>query len=397
MKKDLAIVFEGNINNRLGVFNAVVNRAKHLMDIADYNIDVFMIQVYDGHIVSRLRHTGRPAARPTTVTADGVTINVRWFKRSLTDSICHRILHRQPSHLLHFLRHDMAAELKDYDIVSAHDRMAGHVAEACHNRFGTPFFITWHGASIYTDPPRDAMLKALTAHLLETATCNFFVSEGLASMAADITRQPIRQDVLLNGASSQFHRYTQQQRAALRQQFGVPSSSKVVAFVGRFEPVKNPDLLPTIFSRIQQLYEQPVTFWTIGDGYMLPQVKTAMRHAKVECRFWGLQPPDDMPRFMNCIDVLILPSSLEGLPLVTIEALSCGANVVATDVVGTAEAIGKENAFTLDANFPDKAAHRATEMLTRDVGQHLPPEVSWTATAAKENAIYEHWLNKSNL
>jgi hypothetical protein len=29
-----------------------------------------------------------------------------------------------------------------------------------------------------------------------------------------------------------------------------------------------------------------------------------------------------------------------------------------------------------------------------DIDQQLPPEVSWTATAAKENSIYQSYLNQ---
>ena len=393
MEKKLAVIFEGNINNRLGVFNAVVNRVKHLREIADYHIDVFMIQVYDGRIMAKLRHANPPANRPTTIVADGVTINIRWFKRSFCDALGHRLFHKQPARFLHFLRIDLVRELQSYDAISAHDRIAGNVAAACHKAYGVPFFITWHGTSIHTEPTQDVMLKAITAQLLESATCNFFVSRELARLARNITSKPFKQEILLNGASAQFHRLPQQRRDALRQQFCVPTDSKVVAFVGRFEAVKSPNLLPEIFALIKRQYAHHITFWAIGDGDMLPQTKAGMAQAGVDCNFWGLQIPDKMPEFMNCIDVLILPSRLEGLPLVAIEALSCGANVVATDVGGTAKAIGADNVFTLDASFSANAAHRAAEMLSSHIDQQLPPDVSWTATAQKENAIYKRWLN----
>ncbi len=132
MKKKLAVIFEGNISNRLGVFNAVVNRVKHLREIADYTVDVFMIQVYDGRIMALLRHDNPPAMHPASIVADGVTINVRWFKRSFCDALGHRLFHKQPSRFLHFLRNDMVRELQSYDAISAHDRIAGNVAAACH-------------------------------------------------------------------------------------------------------------------------------------------------------------------------------------------------------------------------------------------------------------------------
>ena len=55
--KQIAVIFEGEINKRLGVFNAVINRVKHLQEIADYKIDVYMFEVYDGWLMRRLRHS----------------------------------------------------------------------------------------------------------------------------------------------------------------------------------------------------------------------------------------------------------------------------------------------------------------------------------------------------
>ena len=97
---------------------------------------------------------------------------------------------------------------------------------------------------------------------------------------------------------------------------------------------------------------------------------------------------------LNCVDLLVLPSSLEGLPLVVIEALSCGAHVVATNVIGTAEAVGRENAIDLGDNFVDRFTDRAVLLLRGGVEQKLPPEVSWTATAEKEKRIYQKYLEK---
>ena len=110
--------------------------------------------------------------------------------------------------------------------------------------------------------------------------------------------------------------------------------------------------------------------------------------------FTGPVPHNEIPDMLNCVDLLVLPSSLEGLPLVVIEALSCGAHVVATNVIGTAEPVGRENAIDLGDNFVDRFTDRAVQLLRGGIDQQLPPEVSWTATAEKEKRIYEKYLNK---
>ena len=390
--KHIAVLFEGDINRRLGVFNAVISRVKHLEQVADYKINVHMLQVYDGWLMRHVRHTKKVSYRPDEIEADGVKVHITWFRRRWSDAILHRVFHKPPSALLRRL-HRLGWEMRGSDLVSAHDRIMGHVAAFAGEKLHIPSFITWHGASIYTDPPRDPMLKEVTIKLLHSVTCNFFVSQGLLDKAHAELTDGFPAEVLLNGAGPQFEKYSDERRSELREQFGINDGKKVVAFVGRFEPVKNVTLLPDIYKEIETKYGKPLTFWAIGDGVQLEETKRLMADKGVTCRFTGKVPPEEIPELLNCVDLLVLPSSLEGLPLVVIEALSCGAHVVATNVIGTAEAVGRDNAIDLGDRFVDRFSTRAVELLQGDIDQQLPPEVSWSATADKENRIYHQYLD----
>ena len=389
--KQIAVLFEGDINRRLGVFNAVINRVKHLQQVADYKIDVYMFQVYDGWLMRHIRHSKKVDSRPDEIITDGVKVHITWFRRRWIDAILHRLFHKPP-HLLMRRLHRLGWEMRGHDLVSAHDRIVGHAAVFASKKLHIPCFITWHGASIYTDPPRDPMIKDLTIKLLHEATCNFFVSQGLLDKAQAELTTGFPAEILLNGASEQFRQYDESTRGALRQKYGVNDGKKVVAFVGRFEPVKNVTLLPEIYKEIEVKYGKELTFWAIGDGVQLDETRQLMASKGVRCHFTGKVPPEEIPDLLNCVDLLVLPSSLEGLPLVVIEALSCGAHVVATNVIGTAEAVGRENAIDLGDNFVDRFTDRAVQLLQGNIEQKLPPEVSWTATAIKENDIYHKYL-----
>lgn len=389
--KQIAVLFEGDINRRLGVFNAVINRVKHLQQVADYKIDVYMFQVYDGWLMRRIRHSKKVDSRPDEIITDGVKVHITWFRRRWIDAILHRLFHKPP-HLLMRRLHRLGWEMRGHDLVSAHDRIVGHAAVFASKKLHIPCFITWHGASIYTDPPRDPMIKDLTIKLLHEATCNFFVSQGLLDKAHAELTTSFPAEILLNGASEQFRQYDESTRATMRQKYAVNDGKKVVAFVGRFEPVKNVTLLPNIYKEIEVKYGKELTFWAIGDGVQLDETRQLMASKGVRCHFTGKVPPEEIPDLLNCVDLLVLPSSLEGLPLVVIEALSCGAHVVATNVIGTAEAVGRENAIDLGDNFVDRFTDRAVQLLQGNIEQKLPPEVSWTATAIKENDIYHKYL-----
>ena len=392
--KHIAVLFEGDINWRLGVFNAVLNRAKHLQQVADYEVVVHMFQLYDGWLMRLFRRSPKLEGRPDEITALGMKVHITWFRRRWTDVLIHRLFHKPPPALMRRL-HRLGWEMRGYDLVSAHDRMAGHAAVFASENLHIPCFITWHGATIYTEPPRDPMIKAMTINLLHRATCNFFVSQGLLDRAhADLTTG-FPAEVLRNGASAEFHRYSDERRAELRRHYNIPEGTQVVAYLGRFEPVKNVTLLPEIYQEIERKHGKKLVFWAIGIGFQLEETAQLMKERGIDCLFTGRVPHEEIPDMLNCVDLLVLPSSLEGLPLVVIEALSCGAHVVATNVIGTVEAVGRENAIDLGDNFVDRFTTRAAQLLQGGIEQKLPPEVSWTATAEKENRIYQHYLNNS--
>ena len=390
--KQIAVIFEGNMNQRMGVFNAVINRVKHLQRVADYKIDVHMVQVYDGWLMRRLRHSEKTDWRPDDINVDGVKVHITWFRRRWCDVIAHRLFHSRPRIFMRRL-HRLGWEMRGHDLVSAHDRIAGHVAAFASKHLHIPCFITWHGSSIHTQPQQDSMVKDMTIELLQSATCNFFVSQGLLDKARKELTPDFPAQVLLNGADSGFVSYSEEQRATLRKHYGIEEGIPVVTFAGRFEPVKNVLLLPDILQEMQRKGCKPLQFIAIGDGPQLEQTRQAIERIGVKSRFLGNVPHSEMPDLLNCTDLLVLPSRLEGLPLIAIEALDCGARVVASNVGGTAEAVGRENAIDPGEGFVERFAARAVQLLQGDIEQTVPENMTWTATADLENSIYRKYLD----
>lgn len=390
--KQIAVIFEGNMNQRMGVFNAVINRVKHLQRVADYKIDVHMVQVYDGWLMRRLRHSEKTDWRPDDINVDGVKVHITWFRRRWCDVIAHRLFHSRPRIFMRRL-HRLGWEMRGHDLVSAHDRIAGHVAAFASKHLHIPCFITWHGSSIHTQPQQDSMVKDMTIELLQSATCNFFVSQGLLDKARKELTPDFPAQVLLNGSDSEFVIYSEEQRAESRKHYGLEEGIPVVTFAGRFEPVKNVLLLPDILQEMQRKYGKPLQFIAIGDGPQLEQTRQAIERIGVKSRFLGNVPHSEMPDLLNCTDLLVLPSRLEGLPLIAVEALACGARVVASNVGGTAEAVGRENAIDHGDGFVERFADRAVQLLQGDIEQTVPENMTWTATADLENSIYRKYLD----
>ncbi len=390
--KKIAVVYEGDFRNRFGGYNSIHNRIVHLRRCADYSIDPFVVQVYDGRLMGLLRRSRRVTHRPDEMTIGDITYSVKWFKRSWLDALAHHAIDGEPKEMLLFID-KLARTLKGYSLISAHDRIGGLLAMRVNQLYGTPFFITWHGYSIHTDPFEDSMIRRQTVRLLTASRCNFFVSQSLAEKARLLTPEAFAGKVLPNGVAADFKRYDHDKRQAIRRKAGV-EDCKVVAFVARFNPIKNTDLLPDIYERIASRYKGKVAFWAIGDG---PTRKRVEREMKVACKFWGYQEPEQIPDFMNCIDVLVLPSKREGLPLVSLEAIKCGAAVVASNGLGSCDYIGKDNVFDLDSpTFIDDISNRAVAILNGEAQpQQISDDLSWEKTAITENTIYAECMAQS--
>lgn len=388
--KKIAIIIDGDLINRKGQVNASLNRIKHLKRIANYQIDVFAIQDYDGALVRRLRKTEKRNLISSMI-VDGIEIKLLWSKFSLINYLS--VYKLKYKSLFSGVWHRKYAPIfKSYDLISAHSIVCGRFALAIYKRYGVPFFVTWHGSDIHTLPYNNKYTRLDTVKVLENAICNFFVSKALLEASTVLTSNTKRA-LLYNGVSDDFFSYAPEKRKGLRHKWNV-EGKKVVAFIGNLFPIKNVLLLPDIFRQVADNYKENVSFWVIGDGKLRPSLENMLQLYNVECKLWGNQPSDTIPDFMNAIDVLVLPSKNESFGLVIVEAIKCGANVVASRVGGIPEILSDENTFDLHESFVENISKRIVQMLKSEVVQTLSEDFDWNVTAKKENEIYLRYLDK---
>ena len=271
--------------------------------------------------------------------------------------------------------------------IMAHSFTGGLMALEVFRAYGIPYAVTWHGSDVHTHPWRNQLIFDATREVMDNAACNCFVSRALLNESERIVRG-VRKEVLYNGVSNAFIKFSEPQRESLRKGYGVLPGDKIVAFVGSIVEVKNVRVLPAIFHEIRSRYDGNVKFWMVGDGKLRSAVEPAMLSDEtIDVRFWGNVPADEMPSVMNCIDVMLLPSFNEGLPLVCAEAVRCGSKVVGSDVGGIPEIIGRESVISHGKDFVESMAVKAVDMLESDMIQIIPDSMDWTATAIRELSI----------
>ncbi len=396
--KKIAVIFEENVFDRKGAFNAKCARVKHLADLTGWKIDVYCIQLYQNAFVSsvlgrrsiRIPGEGLVAEKDLrgrkSITLDGLELNLVWKDYSVLDHLLFYKLHLRPAAYPRFLERNVSL-LEGYDAVAAHSFVGAYIAREAKRRYGIPYYITWHGSDIHSTPFRHPQIKELTAELMIEAKVNCFVSAGLMSISDRIGGGS--KTVLHNGCGEAFIRFDEQRRKALRSSFGA-EGRKVVTFAGNLMPVKNPESLPEIFRTVQERMSQKVEFWVVGDGKSRSKVEAAMKSVEsVSCRFWGNLPPERMPEIFNCTDVLVLPSRNEGLPLVVAEAAGCGAAVVAARVGGVSEILDDEYTVEPGPGFEAAMAEKIVLYLCQPCGQPLKERFDWERTARREKEIIE--------
>ncbi len=104
----------------------------------------------------------------------------------------------------------------------------------------------------------------------------------------------------------------------------------------------------------------------MGTGELEPRVKGMLGEMGLEERveLSGWAPHGEMPRHLNSIRLLIIPSHTEGLPNVMLEAMACGTAVLASDVGAVPEVIRDgETGYLMRGNGPATIAARALEAL----------------------------------
>jgi len=100
--------------------------------------------------------------------------------------------------------------------------------------------------------------------------------------------------------------------------------------------------IPTLMRAAVRVKEQSgskVLFVVAGSGSLETELKMLAEQLEIDDCFKFIGRIDDMPGFLNAIDVLALTSPFEGLPVIVLEAMATGKPVVTTDSGGVRDSV----------------------------------------------------------
>jgi L-malate glycosyltransferase len=165
------------------------------------------------------------------------------------------------------------------------------------------------------------------------------------------------------------------------------ATGKVLVHVGSFVPEKNHEGLVQIVERLVEKGED-VKLVMIGDGNLRPSIEQQIKAKKLTDHIFLLGYRSDVLSIVTHAHALVMPSIIEGLPGVILEAMYCRTPVVAYSVGGISEVIrcgetgwlvkaGDEDGFVaaivevLNANNLEFIRENAFKLVTTDYDNHV--------------------------
>lgn len=397
----IAIVSSGDLSEMKGIMNFVHEKAKHLQRAENVSCDIYIIRNINSPFFLLL--TKKISIKELFLSTinienisdyDNVKYNNLLYRYGLFSNIIDTKLLKVP--LSHYKVMKFSKVLKDYDLITSHTLSGHYLAYKIKQKYKIPFVTTWHGSDINIDPFKYPIAKKFTKSIMQAADMNFFVSKALLKASEKICKYG-KKDVIYTGPSDYFYKSSLDEILKYRKDNSLGKDDIILGFIGNLIPIKNVLVIPTILAKVKSKLssETKLTFWIAGNGCLEEPLKNSLKSHKIHHKFFGKLEPRAIPLFMSSLDILLLPSLNEGLPLVALEAKKCGIHVVASNVGGIKECVGEQNCFDLDKDFCDRMADRIIKILeTQELSSPLNPIFSWESAIIKETETYKDILSK---
>lgn len=221
-------------------------------------------------------------------------------------------------------------------------------------------------------------------------------SDAIISVNQSIAEQ-IKQDGIDSAKLHVVHRgvdcklFSKGDRNEARQKLKLPSNQTILVAAGRLVDVKGHQIL---ISACQQLAQQgrPFQCHILGTGPLQKKLQEQIDMSGLQAivHLAGAQTQEQLANWYRAADLMVHPSFSEGIPNVLLEAMSCGARFVASDVGGIPE--------IADANFDQLVPPHNAMQLAEGISQQLKKitETTSTETTLSERTFWPlSWGNSA--
>lgn len=220
------------------------------------------------------------------------------------------------------------------DVIHCHLPWAGFLGRIVYKMTGVPV--------LYTEHNKQERYHVLTK-FINRVTFNWqsgavAVSEEVADSVQRNIHPAIDVMTVLNGVNVQRFQQNDLARLRIRKDLGVGENEVLIGTIAVFRFQKRLDTWLEVFAALQQRFPN-IKAVLVGDGPLKGSILEKRKELNLEDAVLmpGLQTnPVD---WLSAMDVYLMSSVFEGLPIALLEAMSCCLPVVCTNAGGTGEVI----------------------------------------------------------
>jgi glycosyltransferase involved in cell wall biosynthesis len=221
------------------------------------------------------------------------------------------------------------------------------------------------------DMPPVGGIRGMTKRLLHAL--RVFSASQYVAVAAHIRRRhietwrvPSRRCTVVENGIRAFD-CLPAERAAVRQEIGIPDSAVLVALVGRATHYKHLDFAVRCLARLRQRAPNAgaIHFVHCGDGPQLEELRSLTKELDLADRMHFLGKRSDVRDILCASDLAFHPSRGEAMSLAILEFMSAGLAVVASDRPSVCAAVEHgASGLLYPADDLDAAADAVSELAT---------------------------------
>ena len=242
-------------------------------------------------------------------------------------------------------------EHPEYKIVHSHTSSKSAVPLWEAKRCGVPVRIA-HSHNNKSENGFSGMVRNLLKFPLRYVATDFFAcGEEAAKWLYGMEMWKMgKVKILANAIPVERYLYNVEQRNLVREELMINDKSLVLGMVSRFSGQKNHLFALDLVKAIKDSGEN-VKLLLVGDGDLKNVILDKVKELEIENEVVMTGVVDDVHRYLQTIDVVLMPSFNEGLPVSLVEAQANGLSCVVSDhVPREADVTGNVTYLPLDVN-----------------------------------------------
>ena len=247
-------------------------------------------------------------------------------------------------------------EGEKYDVIHSHYWISGKVAMPVAKKFGLPLAHTMHTMARVknmnlAEGERPEPMIRVQGETQVVAAADALIANTDAEAASLVSLYEACPDnVSVVSPGVDLYTFTVGSgRKAAREAIGLPQDAHILAFVGRIQPHKGPEVLiravaemlnhsPHLRPKLITIIMGGASGSGLGEVERLKDLVSWLNISDV-VRFENPVPRAQIPQWYRAADLVCVPSYSESFGLVALEAQACGTPVVATAVGGLRTAV----------------------------------------------------------